>query len=472
MPKISALPAAASVGGTDLVPIVQGATTKKATFSIVLTYVQSNIQISESQVTNLTTDLAAKLAIAANLSDLNNVATARTNLGLGSAALLSTPIPMASGGTNANLTADNGAILYSSGSAVALLAHTITAGQVLLSGSGAAPTWSTPTYPSASGTAGKILRSDGTNNVYSTSTFADTYAVNTLLYGSSSNVVSGLATANSSVLCTNQAGALSWIGALTNGQLIIGSTGAVPVAAAPSAGNGINVTTGAGSLSITNTGVVTVKFQTFLATGSSTYTPSTGLVAAYVTCCAAGGGGGGGQGSAGNSGAGGGGAAGALAIRMYTATQLGATAAVVIGTHGSGGAAGNNNGTTGGTSSFTPAGAGTALSCTGGGPGIGGVQTTTFGNANGGTGGTPTGGQIGIFGNDGGIGFVFNGAGGFCIPGNGGSVQYGCNLPRTLTGGVSGDPGQGGTGGGGSGANAAAGDGGDGYVTIMEFCNQ
>lgn len=42
--------------------------------------------ITESQVTNLTTDLAAKLASASNLSDVANAATARTNLGLGSAA--------------------------------------------------------------------------------------------------------------------------------------------------------------------------------------------------------------------------------------------------------------------------------------------------------------------------------------------------------------------------------------------------
>lgn len=45
------------------------------------------------------------------------------------------------------------------------------AGQIFQSaGNAAVPTWSTPTYPSASGTSGKFLISDGTNNVYSTST--------------------------------------------------------------------------------------------------------------------------------------------------------------------------------------------------------------------------------------------------------------------------------------------------------------
>lgn len=47
------------------------------------------------------------------------------------------------------------------------------AGQVLQSaGSSAVPTYSTPTYPSTSGTARKKLVSDGTNNVYSTETWA------------------------------------------------------------------------------------------------------------------------------------------------------------------------------------------------------------------------------------------------------------------------------------------------------------
>lgn len=47
------------------------------------------------------------------------------------------------------------------------------AGQVLQSaGASAVPAYSTPTYPSASGTSRKILVSDGTNNVYSTETYA------------------------------------------------------------------------------------------------------------------------------------------------------------------------------------------------------------------------------------------------------------------------------------------------------------
>lgn len=115
-------------------------------------------------------------------------------------------VPLANGGTNASLTANNGGIFYSTASAGAILAGTATAGKMLQSGSTAAPSWSTPTYPSASGTSGKILRSDGTNNVYTTSTFSDTYTASNLLYSNGSNTVTGLSTANNGTLVTNGSG--------------------------------------------------------------------------------------------------------------------------------------------------------------------------------------------------------------------------------------------------------------------------
>ena len=58
----------------------------------------------------------------------------------------------------------------------------------------------------ALGTVGKILRSDGTDLVYSTSTFADTYTASNLLYSNGANTVTGLATANDSVLVTGATG--------------------------------------------------------------------------------------------------------------------------------------------------------------------------------------------------------------------------------------------------------------------------
>lgn len=138
----------------------------------------------------------------------------------------------------------------------ARLAVGTTDGQILQVSSGAATglAYSTPTYPSASGTAGKMLRSDATNNVYSTSTFADTYAASTLLYSNGANTVTGLATANSAQLVTNSTGVPAWSGTLTNGQMIIGSTGATPTAGTITGSGNITVTTGAGTLALSLTG--------------------------------------------------------------------------------------------------------------------------------------------------------------------------------------------------------------------------
>ena len=56
---------------------------------------------------------------------------------------LSIPLPLIQGGTNAALTPDNGAVPYSTASAIALLAAAGSSGKALLSGGAGAPTWST-----------------------------------------------------------------------------------------------------------------------------------------------------------------------------------------------------------------------------------------------------------------------------------------------------------------------------------------
>jgi hypothetical protein len=129
------------------------------------------------------------------------------------------------GGTNASLTASNGGIFYSTATAGAILAGTATANQVLLSGSSTTPAWSTATYPA-------------------------TTTINQILYSSSANTITGLSTANSAVLVTNSTGVPAYSGTMTNGQLIIGSTTATPTAATLTAGTGISITNGAGSITI------------------------------------------------------------------------------------------------------------------------------------------------------------------------------------------------------------------------------
>ena len=163
-------------------------------------------------------------------------------------------LSLARGGTNANLTASNGGIFYSTASAAAILSGTATANQVLVSGSNAAPSWSTATFPSGAGAAGTILRSNGTGWVASTSTFADTYSASTLLYSNGANTVTGLATANSAVLVTNSSGVPAWSSTMTNGQLIIGSTSGTPTAATLTPGTGVSISNGTGSITISATG--------------------------------------------------------------------------------------------------------------------------------------------------------------------------------------------------------------------------
>lgn len=171
---------------------------------------------------------------------------AATSLTLGWTGQLS----LTRGGTNASLTASNGGIVYSTASALAILAGTATAGQMLQSGSSAAPSWSTATFPSTAGSAGTILRANGTNWVASTATFADTYSASTLLYSNGANTVTGLATANSAVLVTNSSGVPAWSGTMTNGQLIIGNTSGTPTAATLTAGSGVSISNGAGTITI------------------------------------------------------------------------------------------------------------------------------------------------------------------------------------------------------------------------------
>lgn len=87
-------------------------------------------------------------------------------------------IPLNLGGTNAALTASNGGLIYSTASAMAILAGTPTANQIPMSGSTAAPNWSTATY-------------------------LPTLTANGVLYASASNTMAQITPAMSSVLATN-----------------------------------------------------------------------------------------------------------------------------------------------------------------------------------------------------------------------------------------------------------------------------
>jgi hypothetical protein len=108
------------------------------------------------------------------------------------------------GGTNASLTASNGGIFYSTSTAGAILAGTATANQVLLSGTSAAPSWSTATYPA-------------------------TTTINQLLFSSAANTIAGITTANDGVLITSNTGVPSWLAnSGTAGFVLTANSGAPP----------------------------------------------------------------------------------------------------------------------------------------------------------------------------------------------------------------------------------------------------
>lgn len=346
-----------------------------------------------------------------------------------------TDVTLADGGTNASLTADHGAIAYSTAAGIGLLASTATAGKVLRSGSSTAPTWSTPTFPNTA-TSATLMIGDGTN----------------------------------------------WVQNAVTGDVTIGATGVTAIGAnkvtvamqAQAAAHTLLAnTTGstANIVAVTTTGFLQqVTTQVFTATG--TYTPTSGMVYCIAEGVAGGGAGGGVAASATDSSAASGGGGGGYGIVRLTAAQIGASQAVTIGAGGTAGAAGANPGNAGGATSL-----GVLLQVGGGGGGGAGngATTNTLGNA-GGAGGTATTGDMLIPGQPGQLGL--NIAGTYGQTGQGGHSRLGHGGQSRFSVSIQGFDGTAGTnyGGGGSGAGSIAtntarqgGVGTQGIIRILEF---
>jgi hypothetical protein len=185
-----------------------------------------------------------------------------------------TDVTLADGGTNASLTASNGGIVYSTASAMAILAGTATAGQMLQSGATTAPAWSTATFPSTATSTGTILRANGTNWVASTSTFADTYAVNTILFASTANTITGLTTANNQVLVTGATGIPAFSGTLPSGVTAssLTSFGTSPTLTTPTIDT-INASTATAAVSLYPTSTsATITLGTLIGSTAATGT--------------------------------------------------------------------------------------------------------------------------------------------------------------------------------------------------------
>ena len=407
------------------------------------------------------------------------------------------PLSLANGGTNAALTASNGGIFYSSGSAGAILAGTATANQVLLSGSSTTPAWSTATYPA-------------------------TTTVNQLLYSSSANTIAGVTTGNSGTLITSSGGVpsisstlpsavqsnITSTGALASGSLASGFTvvtGALGGTGVANTGSTItlggNLTTSgafAATLTLSNTTSVTLPTSgTLLAntnnlsdvssaatsrtnlgvnvclyqivkqvfTSSGTYTPTSGMVYCIIELVGGGGGGGGTSGGATGTAGSGGGGAGGYARLIASAATIGGSQVATVGGAGSAGATGANTGGSGGATSI-----GTLVVATGGSGGGGASNSTGINAQVGGTPGIGTTGDFLVSGATGQWGIGYGTLSGFGVGGQGGGSYFGGCSANSNVGGVSGvNYGSGGSGAGSSTTSNAGGAGTAGLIVITEF---
>jgi hypothetical protein len=139
---------------------------------------------------------------------------------------------LATGGTNANLTASTGGILYSGASAVAILAGTATANLPLLSGSSAAPTWATVSYPASANSGGIPYFSSSTVMASS-----NALGANCIVYGGGTGT--SPATSASGCPTVSNAGAVALNNTLTmNGNTVFGGSAANSILFLESTSNG------------------------------------------------------------------------------------------------------------------------------------------------------------------------------------------------------------------------------------------
>lgn len=222
----------------------------------------------------------------------------------------------------------------------------------------------------------------------------------------------------------------------------------------------------------------TVNLQVF--TSNGTYTPTAGMRYALVIATAGGGGGGGADVSANGWASSGGGGAGATAIRLFTASEIGASQSVTVGAGGTAGSVTGSNGGDGGDTtfgSFMTAGGGT-----GGKGAVGAAGNAQYGDP--GEGGTASGGTLNIAGGDGGPGqvpvfvsghtmmFVSGVGGASWWGGGGGSVVTHAGRGTSFAGRGGGAYGSGGSGAVNDAVTAgrAGGAGAAGIVVVLEFC--
>ena len=161
-------------------------------------------------------------------------------------------------------TANNGVLITSAGGVPSISSTLPTAvqGNITSVGTIASGTWQGTTIAigyggtgaTTIGANGTLAQSNGSIYTFTTATYPSTTTANRLLYSSATNTVTDLATANSATLVTNASGVPAWTSSMTNGQILIGSTGATPVVGTITGTSGISVAVGAGTITLSGTG--------------------------------------------------------------------------------------------------------------------------------------------------------------------------------------------------------------------------
>jgi hypothetical protein len=193
--------------------------------------VQGSVGTETVQLTGLTNH---NLLIGAGTTTITKVAPSATSgvpvISQGAAADPAFGTAVVAGGGTGQVTLTNHGVLIGQATSPVAATAAGTAGQVLQSGGASAdPTYSTTTYPSTAGTTGTILRSNGTNIVNTTATYPTTVSQGDVIYGSASNVISGLAKSASAtryLANTGSSNSPQW----DQVNVANGITGTVPVA--------------------------------------------------------------------------------------------------------------------------------------------------------------------------------------------------------------------------------------------------
>ncbi len=213
----------------------------------------------------------------ADLDDLADGSLSGSKVGSGIAAgnITSGQLALTNGGTNASLTADNGAIVYSGASALAL-SSAGSSGQVLTSGGAGAPTWTTATNAN---TASAIVKRDSSGN-FSAGTITASLSGNasTATAWATGRTVSLTGDVTGTSAAFDGSGNLSFAATLANTGITAatyGSDSAIPVITTDAKGRITAISTvsnPAAGWSLTGNGTYTFGTNYIGLTGSSTAT--------------------------------------------------------------------------------------------------------------------------------------------------------------------------------------------------------